>query len=40
AEVDTHVIAYVNRLSDYLFVLARKLNADQQHDETLWVRQK
>lgn len=40
AEVDTHVVAYVNRLSDYLFVLARKLNADQQHDETLWVRQK
>ena len=40
SEVDAHVIAYVNRLSDYLFVLARKLNIDQQHDETVWVRQK
>ena len=33
AEVDAHVIAYVNRLSDYLFVLARKLNADEKHPE-------
>ena len=39
-EVNEQVIAYVNRLSDYLFVLARKLNQDQQHDETIWVRQK
>ena len=33
AEVDAHVISYVNRLSDYLFVLARKLNADENHPE-------
>lgn len=33
AEVDAHVISYVNRLSDYLFVLARKLNADEKHPE-------
>ena len=33
AEVDAHVISYVNRLSDYLFVLARKLNADGKHPE-------
>lgn len=39
-EVDVQVIAYVNRLSDYLFVLARKLNQDQQYEETIWVRQK
>lgn len=26
--VDSQVVAYVNRLSDYLFVLARKLNVD------------
>lgn len=33
AEIDTHMISYVNRLSDYLFVLARKLNADENHPE-------
>ena len=35
-EVDTCVTAYVNRLSDYLFVLARKLNFDENHDEVIW----
>lgn len=39
AEVDPQVIAYTNRLSDYLFVLARKLNNDAQHPETEWTRQ-
>lgn len=38
AKVDSQVIAYVNRLSDYLFVLARKLNIDANHPETEWVR--
>lgn len=40
AEVETQVIAYVNRLSDYLFVLARKLNADEKHPEIIWQRTK
>lgn len=38
ATVDTLVIAYINRLSDYLFVLARKLNADENHPEVIWQR--
>ena len=31
--VDDAVLHYVNRLSDYLFVLARKLNADEHVEE-------
>lgn len=34
--VDSFVVAYVNRLSDYLFVLARKLNHDAHFSETTW----
>ncbi len=30
------LLAYVNRLSDYLFVLARKLNADEKKGEIFW----
>lgn len=33
ADVDALVMAYVNRLSDYLFVLARKLNADAKVED-------
>ena len=40
AEVDANVIAYVNRLSDYLFTLARKLNVDENHPEIIWQRKK
>lgn len=40
AEVDDNVTAYVNRLSDYLFVLARKLNVDNNTDDIVWVRRK
>ena len=40
AEVDAHVLAYINRLSDYLFVLARKLNIDENHPEIIWQREK
>lgn len=40
AEVDAHVIAYINRLSDYFFVLARKLNMDEKHPEIIWQREK
>lgn len=32
-QVDANVTAYVNRLSDYLFVLARKLNIDNGEEE-------
>ena len=38
AEVDAQVISYINRLSDYLFVLARKLNVDEKHEEIIWQR--
>jgi cob(I)alamin adenosyltransferase len=35
--VDSNITIYLNRLSDYLFVLARKLNADAKTDENIWV---
>jgi len=38
AEVDDLVTAYVNRLSDYFFTLARKLNVDENTDEVIWRR--
>ena len=38
AEVDDPVLAYVNRLSDYFFVLARKLNADAHVADIVWKR--
>ena len=34
--LDLKSLAYVNRLSDFLFVLARKINNDQGEKETLW----
>jgi len=34
---DEIIIRYLNRLSDYLFVLARKTGKDAGADETLWV---
>ncbi|GAB5564452.1 MAG: cob(I)yrinic acid a,c-diamide adenosyltransferase [Winogradskyella sp.] len=33
-------LMYINRLSDYLFVLARKLSHDLQADEIKWIPQK
>ena len=39
-EVDPLVLAYLNRLSDYLFVLARKLTFDLGADEIKWVPEK
>jgi cob(I)alamin adenosyltransferase len=34
------VLMYINRLSDYLFVLARKLSKDLQVDEVKWIPKK
>lgn len=36
AEVDPDVIQYLNRLSDYLYVLAKKINFNAHHSEILW----
>lgn len=38
AEVDDTVLAYINRLSDYFFVLARKLNVDAHTEDIVWRR--
>lgn len=35
-EVDSNLIKYINRLSDYLFVLSRKVSMDQKAPEILW----
>jgi cob(I)alamin adenosyltransferase len=35
-QVDAHLLAYVNRLSDLLFVLARAVNHRSGHPETEW----
>jgi len=37
SDVDNHVTVYLNRLSDYLFVLARKLGFDVNADENIWL---
>jgi cob(I)alamin adenosyltransferase len=36
-EVDAAILSYLNRLSDYLFVLARKLAFDCKVDEIKWI---
>ena len=38
ANVDEQVTAYMNRLSDYFFVLARKLNQDAGVEDIVWQR--
>lgn len=37
AQVADEILRYVNRLSDYLFVLARKLTKDLKAEEIKWV---
>ncbi len=37
---DAFVIKYLNRLSDYLFVLARKLSHDLSAEEVKWIPEK
>ncbi len=37
---DIHVLTYLNRLSDYLFVLARKLSYDLNAEEVKWIPRK
>ena len=37
--IDSRVTAYVNRLSDLLFALARKQNVDAREEETVWMPQ-
>lgn len=37
---DGMVLTYLNRLSDYLFVLARKLSHDLKADEVKWIPEK
>ncbi len=37
---EDHVVSYINRLSDYLFVLARKLSKDLQAEEIKWIPEK
>lgn len=39
-EVDELVIQYLNRLSDYLFVLSRKLTQDLNAEEIPWIPKK
>lgn len=34
--VDNVVLVYINRLSDYFFVLARRLNIDEEVNEITW----
>ena len=40
ASVEPLIIRYLNRLSDFLFVLARALNWDAKIDEVLWAPRK
>ena len=37
---DPNTLIYINRLSDYLFVLARKLSKDLQAKEVKWIPKK
>jgi cob(I)alamin adenosyltransferase len=36
APVEVEVTTFINRLSDYLFILARKMNKIAEKDEIFW----
>lgn len=36
AEIDSNIVSYINRLSDYFFVLARKFNIIYETTENTW----
>ena len=36
AEIDTDIIKFINRLSDYFFLLSRKITFDYHIDEIIW----
>lgn len=38
AEVDQDLLAYVNRLSDYFFALAQKINHSAGQEELIWAK--
>jgi cob(I)alamin adenosyltransferase len=40
SRINDQIIIYLNRLSDYLFVLARKLTIDNQAQEIPWIPEK
>jgi len=40
AQLDSIVVKYLNRLSDYFFILSRKIAHDLGHDEVPWVARK
>jgi len=40
ADVDPLLLAYMNRLSDYLFVLARRINKTEAVEDIIWQKRK
>ena len=36
ASVDENILSFINRLSDYLFLLSRKLNIDNKTEDIIW----
>ena len=38
ADIDAHLLAYMNRLSDYFFALAKKINHSAGQEENIWTK--